>query len=103
MKRQRICKLMREQISDISIWNVYRSEHGDGKKRFGIFKACIVFSNLHGQLCEQFFCKICGKEKGARETPLRSDGTCNEENDTSCFLCIKEWKSLRKTEHLISE
>lgn len=73
------------------------------KKRLCIFKTCVVFSDLYGKLCEQFFCKICGKEKGTRETPLRSDGACNEENDTSCFLRIKEWKSLRRPDHLISE
>ena len=43
-----------------------------------------------------FFCKICGKEKGARETPLRSDGTCNEENDKSVVIAYYNFKNTTK-------
>ena len=30
-------------------------------------------------------------------------GACDEKDDTSRFLRVKEWKSVRRTEHLISE
>ena len=72
------------------------------KRGFAYLRHALYLATCMASFADNSFARYAAK-KGAREAPLRSDGACNEENDTHCFLRIKERKSLRRTDRLISE